>query len=213
MEPAEPVRPEAAPPAGWAAIDVGPDPGRPAAPGGAGFGTGGPDVGAYEQGTAASRWALARYLVGRALGESVGRSLLVVALGVLGVAGLAQWAGATFWAIVIALFALGLLAMRALVRTLLRRLTAGDGFGPVEQRLRTLVTQTRRDVHRELRRVGLPGHTWTLPLLALRLLRPRRRAETLARLRCFRVDNVVSRTRLDELHLALQQRGTVTAQR
>lgn len=172
----------------------------------------GPDVGPYEQGTAASRWALARYLVGRALGESVGRGLLILALVVLGVAGLAQWAGATVWAVLIALIALGLLAMRALVRSLLRRLTAGDGLAGVEQQLRALVAATRRDVHRELRRVGLPGHTWTLPLLALRLLRSRRRAETMARLRSFRVDNVVSRTRLDELHLALQ-RGGVAARR
>ena len=39
-----------------------------------------PDVGAFEQGTPTSRWALGRYLVGRAIGEFVSRALTVFAL-------------------------------------------------------------------------------------------------------------------------------------
>ncbi len=161
-------------------------------------------MGSFEQGTPASRWALARYLVGRAIGESLSRSLLVLALLVLVLAGFLEWAGSTFWAVLIALIALAVLAMRGLLSAILRRLTAADLDGPVEQRLRALVKDTRHDVLAELRRSGLPGRTWTLPLLALRLLRRRRRADTLARLRSFRVDNVVPAARVDELHLMLR---------
>jgi hypothetical protein len=163
------------------------------------------DVGSFEQGTAASRWALARYLVGRAIGESLSRSLLVLALVVLVLAGLLEWAGSTFWAVVIAVLALAVLAMRGVLGAVLRRLTATEVYGPVEQRLRALVKDTRRDVLAELRRTGLPGRTWTLPLLALRLLRRRRRPDTLERLRSFRVDNVVPAARVDELHLMLRR--------
>src|SRR6516225_3752164 len=38
-----------------------------------------PDVGAFEEGTPGSRWALGRYLVGRAIGESMSRALTVFA--------------------------------------------------------------------------------------------------------------------------------------
>jgi hypothetical protein len=61
-------------------------------------------------------------------------------------------------------------------------------------------------VHRELRRVGLPSHTLTLPLLAVRLLRRNSRGATLERLRSFRLDNVVPAGRVDELHLLLRRR-------
>jgi hypothetical protein len=168
------------------------------------FGVDAGDVGSFEQGTAGSRWALARYLVGRAIGESLSRSLLVVAVVVLVVAGLIEWAGSTFWAVVIVVLALGVLTLRAALGAVLRRLTAAALYGPVEDRLRAIVKDTRRDVLAELRRTGLPGRTWTLPLLALRLLRRRRRAETLTRLRAFRVDNVVPSARVDELHLLLR---------
>lgn len=164
-------------------------------------------VGDYRQGTAGSRWALARYLVGRAVGESIGNSLLVIALVILVLAALVQWAGSTGWAVLIVLVALAVLTMRALLRAILRRLTAVDQFGPVEARVRSIVADTRGDVMRELRRIGVPSHTWTLPLLAWRLIRRKRRAETLARLRSFDVEHVVPRARVDELHLLL--RGAV----
>ena len=57
----------------------------------------------------------------------------------------------------------------------------------------------------ELRRIGLPGRVWTLPLLAVRLLGRRRRGETLERLRTFELERAVPRSRLDELHLLLRR--------
>jgi hypothetical protein len=163
------------------------------------------DVGEFRQGSPGSRWALARYLVGRAMAESLSRSLLLVALSVLALAAAAEGAlNATFWAVVLAVLALVVLAMRAVLRAVLRRLTAADQIQPIEQRLRSLVADTRRDVLRELRRVGLPGHSWTLPLLALRLFARRRRSDTIARLRRFDLDRVVPKARLDELHLLLR---------
>jgi hypothetical protein len=162
------------------------------------------DVGAFEQGSPVSRWALARYLVGRAIGESIGRSLLVVAVVFLAVAGLVEWAGSTFGSIVIALIALAVLGLRAIMRAVLRRLTAVDRVAPLEARMRALVADTRSDVLAELRRIGLPGRTWTLPLLVLRLLGRQRRRRTLARLRTFDLERVVPKARVDELHLVLR---------
>jgi hypothetical protein len=165
----------------------------------------GVDVGDFVQGSPLSRWALARYLVGRAVAESVSRSLLVVAGLVLGLAAAAAWGlHSTFLAVVIAVIGLGVLALRALLRAVLFRLTAVGQVEPLEQRLRALVADTRADVRRELRRIGLPSHTWTLPLFAARLSSRRRRGDTVARLRTFDIDRVVSRTRLDELHLLLR---------
>lgn len=161
------------------------------------------DVGDFRQGSPISQWALARYLVGRAIGESVGASLLVVGLVILACAGLLYWAEYTVWAVLVTLLALGALGMRALLRAILRRSTAVAHDGSVEARLRSLVRDTRADVLRELRRLGLPGRVLTLPVLGLRLARRRRRADTLARLRAFRIENVVPPARLDELHMLL----------
>ena len=55
---------------------------------------------------------------------------------------------------------------------------------------------------RELRRLGLPSHTVTLPLLAFRLV-GRRRARTLEQLRDFDVDRAVPPARIDEMHMLL----------
>lgn len=165
----------------------------------------GVDVGAFEQGSAGSRWALARYLVGRAVLESVSRSLLVLALLVLGLAAVVEWvAHLTFVAVLVAIVAAGILLLRALLRAVLGRLMAAGQIAPLEQRLRTLVADTRADVRRELRRIGLPSHTITLPLFAFRLASRRRRPDTIARLRSFDIDRVVSPARVDELHLIVR---------
>jgi hypothetical protein len=58
-------------------------------------------------------------------------------------------------------------------------------------------------VRRELRRLQLPSHTVTMPLLAVRLL-GRRRGEVIARLRGFDIDRVVPAARVDDLHLVIQ---------
>jgi hypothetical protein len=161
------------------------------------------DVGEFPQGSPLSQWALSRYLVGRALGESVGYTLLFVALLVFGLAAACEWGlHSTFLAVVFCVLAVGVLLVRAVLRAILRRLTATDRHGPVEARLRKLVAETRGDVLRELRRVGLPSHAVTLPFLAFRLAGKRREA-TLLRLREFEVDRAVPRARLDELHMLL----------
>lgn len=164
-----------------------------------------PEVGSFRQGTDLSQWALARYLVGRAIARSVGDTLLLVGLVVVAVAVVVGWlAGSVGWGVFIGILGLGLLAVRGILLWLLRALTAFRGYRPLEHRMRALVGDTRTDVLRELRRVGLPGRTWTLPLLALRLLRRRRRAETLGRLREFDVARALPPARLDELHLLLR---------
>lgn len=166
------------------------------------------EVGDFEQGSPLSRWALARYLVGRAIGESVGHTLLLVALVVLGLAAVCEWVlHTTFVAVVVAVLGLIVLLLRAALRAVLRRLTATDRYGPIEARLRALVSDTRSDVRRELRRIGLPSRPMTLPLLAFRLV-GKRRAATLARLREFDIERAVPRARLDELHMLLRSAWT-----
>jgi hypothetical protein len=164
-----------------------------------------PEVGEFRQGSPLSRWALARYLVGRAIAESVSRTLLLVAAALVVVAVAVQWGlHLTFVTVLVAIVAAIVLILRWVLRTVLRKLTAADYYGPIETRLRELVSATHRDVRRELRRVGLPSRIFTLPLLALRFA-GRRRPETLERLREFDVDRAVPKGRLDELHLLLRQ--------
>src|SRR5438445_5623312 len=99
------------------------------------------EVGEFRQGSPLTQWALARYLVGRALGESVGYTLLVVALMVLGLAAACEWGlHSTFLAVVLAVLGLMVVLVRAGLRSVLRRLTAADRYGPIEARLRTLVS-------------------------------------------------------------------------
>lgn len=161
------------------------------------------EVGEFRQGSPLTRWALARYLVGRAIGESVGHTLLVVALVLFGLSAVGQWVlHSTLLAVLLGVLALGVLLLRAVLRGVLRRLTEADTYGRIETRLRELVSDTRGDVLRELRRVGLPSHTITLPVLAFRLI-GKRRKPTLARLRTFDIDRAVPKARLDELHLLL----------
>lgn len=137
-------------------------------------------------------------------------ALFVLALLILGLAALVEWGlKSTFWAVLIAIVALGVLVMRAGLRAVLRRLTAADQFGPVESRLKELVADTRSDVRKELRRIGLPGRTWSLPLLAFAFFGRERRRRTIERLRNFDVDRVVPASRIDELHLALRARGSL----
>lgn len=162
------------------------------------------EVGAFEQGSGFSRWALARYLVGRAIGESVGRSLLLVGVIALGLAVVATWVvHSTLVAVLLVFFAIVVFLFGLALRAVLRRLTMVPRAEEVGDRLRALVSDTHRDVLRELRRIGLPGRTLTLPLLALRLA-GRRRKETVDRLRAFEVERAVPRARIDELHLLLR---------
>ncbi len=163
------------------------------------------EVGEFRPGSPLSRWALARYLVGRAIGESVSRMLLLIAALLILAAAAAQWGlHLTFVTVLVVIVALVVLLLRWVLTTVLHKLTAADRYGPVETRLRSLVSDTHGDVLRELRRIGLPSHLFTLPLLALRLAGKRRRP-TLERLRGFDVDRAVPKARLDELHLLLRE--------
>ncbi len=161
------------------------------------------DVGDFRQGTAASQWALSRYLVGRAVGAHIARALFLLALAFVALAVGSHWFTPTWVTVLVALVAVSLLAVRALLAAVLRGLTGGAVFHPIEPQLRALVADTRHDVQRELRRIGLPSHVLTAPLLAGRLL-GRRRARTVERLRGFRIDHVVPQSRLDELHLLVR---------
>ncbi|MGH8860046.1 MAG: hypothetical protein ACRDVG_02225 [Jatrophihabitantaceae bacterium] len=165
-----------------------------------------PEVGEFRQGSATSQWALARYLVGRAITEAAGWSLMFLGVLLVVLAVLAQiLVHSTFLAVVLGLLAVGVLVLRWLLLGIVRRLTGFQRFGPLEDRMRALVDDTRADVLRELRRIGLPGRIFTLPLLAFRFLGRERRADTVARLRLFETERAVPRARLDELHLVMRE--------
>jgi hypothetical protein len=164
-----------------------------------------PDVGEFDQGTLGSRWALGRYLVGRAIGEFVSRSLTVFALVVVALAGLVWWLGPHWLSVLIGVLAVTLFLLRSLLGAVLRRVGGAGYFGTAEDRMRRLVAETRGDIRIELRRIGVPSRIWTLPLLVWRLARRTRRAETLQRLRGFDPERVMPRSRLDELHMIVRQ--------
>ncbi len=163
----------------------------------------GPEVGRFQQGTPISRWALGRYLVGRAIGADVSAALLVVAVAILTAAVGLYFVAPVWVAVLMGLMGLCVLGLRLVLDAALRRLTGADLFGPHDVRIRRLVADTRVDVRAELHRLGLPSRRATLPLLGLRLL-GRRRQQTLQRLRGFDLDRVVPAARLDDLHLIVQ---------
>ncbi len=163
------------------------------------------DVGSFEQGTEFSRWALARYIVGRVILERTSWALLALALALLVVAGLCEWLlHSTALTVLAVLLALIVLTMRAVMRAVLRRLMSAVAYEPLEDRVRAITSGAGSGVLAELRRVGLPGRTWTLPLLITRLV-GRRRAETMERIRRFDVDRAVPKAHRDELHMLLRQ--------
>jgi hypothetical protein len=156
-------------------------------------------IGDFRQGNQLTQWALARYLLGRALAVQASRTLIGLALLIAAVAVLVYYGGLTVLAVLIGLMAVVVLGVRSLVGALLRRTTMAMLPPAADQALNRLVRDTRADIGRELRRIGLPGRPWTMPLLIGRIL-GRRRADTFARLREFDVDRVVPAARLDELH-------------
>jgi hypothetical protein len=189
MQPAVPERPDQDGP--WvSADDAGPFVG---------------DVGSFDQGNEFTRWALARYIVGRVILERVSWALLGFALVFLVLGGLCEWGlHSTFLAVLCVLVALAILAMRAILRAVLHRLMAAAAYGPLEDRVRAITSGAGAAVLAEMRRVGLPGHMFTLPLLAPRLV-GRRRHETMAKIRQFDVERAVPKARRDELHMVLRE--------
>lgn len=145
---------------------------------------------------------LARYLVGRVVAARVSISLMLAAM-ILLAGAVALWLWGPHWvAVLVGLAALSVVAFRALVVAILRRVMGIGRLGPVEDTVRALVADTHGDLRRELRRIGLPATVIGMPLLMLRLL-GRRRGATLARLRQFDVNRVVPRSRQDELHFLI----------
>ncbi|SDJ15206.1 hypothetical protein SAMN05444157_1994 [Frankineae bacterium MT45] len=166
------------------------------------------EVGAFRQGNELSQWMLARYLVSRVIGDYVAKFLMVSALLLLGLSILAYNNSAQVLGVLIALFAVGLLLFRGALQFLLQRLGGAEALGATEATMRKLVRDSRGDVQRELRRIGVPSRSLTMPLLALRLMSRRRRAATVQRLRRFEIERAVSPAHLDALHLALTQNPT-----
>jgi|KBSSwiStaDraftv2_1062776.scaffolds.fasta_scaffold06538_6 hypothetical protein len=157
-------------------------------------------------GSPLSQWALARYLVGRSIASSIGMSLLLIVAVIAAVAvGLWFAVDSHLWAIFVGILALIVLLFRTLLMALVGRLTVTRQYGPLEDRLKALVRDTRSDVLAELRRIGLPGRIWSLPALGTRLVRGKTRAETFQALRQFQLGRVVPAARVDELHLLLKQ--------
>ncbi len=167
----------------------------------------GGEVGDFRQGSEASRAVVSRYLVGTALAQSVNRGMWLGGILLLVLAAVLWAVGWHLLAVLPALVAIAVLVVRLAVRAVLSRLLL-SGLAPGNRAVvNRLVRETRKDVLRELRRLGLPGHDLTLPLLGLRLVRPTRRGQTMTRLRQFDLDRVVPAARVDELHLMLRALG------
>lgn len=152
----------------------------------------------------ASEGALRRYLLTRALGRSVIQTVQWSAISILLIGVLCWLGGLKVLAVLIGLFGLAVLLVRAMLSGIERRLTGSARLGAIEPRVARLVSRTGRGLRRELRRVGLPGLPWAPMLIALRLIRPFRRAQTLRALSQVDLARVVPASQLDELHLLLQ---------
>lgn len=161
------------------------------------------EVGDFRRGRAEVRWALARYLVGRVILAKVSVGLLFTAalIAALGVA--VYLLGVKWLGVLVLLVALGVVIVRWVFATVVRRMTAAARFGPVEDQLRRLLGDTGADLRRELRRVGVPSGWWSFPLLLLRLMRSKSRRRLFARMRTIELERIVPPSRIDELHMAI----------
>jgi len=160
------------------------------------------EVGNFGPGSAASQAVLRRYLLTRALGSSIVNTVQWTGVTVLLVAVLCWLGGLKVLAVLVAVAALLLFALRRLLNAIQRRLSGASRLGPLEPRVAALVARTRRGLRRELRRVGLPG----APLLiGWRLLRPLRRVGTVQALSRIDLTAVVPASQVDELQLLLRQ--------
>lgn len=162
-------------------------------------------VGEFRQGNDLSQLVLRRYLLTRAIGESVVRTVHWFGVALLVLAGLVWWAGVTWLALLIGIAGLLVLAVRALLSAIQRRISGIDAMGEIGPRVEQLVGQTRKGLRAELRRIGLPSAPWGPLLVGLRLLRPIKRVDTVAKLTRFDLSQVVPSSTLDELHLLLRR--------
>jgi hypothetical protein len=164
----------------------------------------GPEVGRFRQTTETQDWLLRRYLLTRALGASIVRSVHWFGIAILVLAALAWLMGVKWLAVLIGLVAVLVLLFRAMLSAIQRRISGVDQMGVAGPRVEKLVGQTRKGLRAELRRIGLPSHPWGPAMIGMRLMRPVKRAETMSKLAKFDLRQVVSASILDELHLLLR---------
>jgi hypothetical protein len=163
------------------------------------------EVGNIGPGSAASQAVLRRYLLTRALGSSIVNAVQWTGVVVLLLAGLSWLGDQKLLAVLLGLVALVILAVRGVLSALARRLSGASRLGPLEPRVAALVTRTRRELRRELRRVGLPGVPWAPILIVWRLVRPLKRVRTMASLSRVDLTKVVPPSQVDELQILLRQ--------
>jgi hypothetical protein len=162
-------------------------------------------VGNIGPGSAAGQAVLRRYLLTRALGSSIVNAVQWTGVVVLLLAALSWLGGWKLLAVLVGLVALVIFALRGVLSAIQRRLSGADRLGPLEPRVAALVTRTRRELRRELRRVGLPGVPWAPLLIAWRLVRPLRRPQTVAALSRIDLTKAVPPSQVDELQILLRQ--------
>ncbi|MDQ1742742.1 MAG: hypothetical protein QOE23_1081 [Pseudonocardiales bacterium] len=163
------------------------------------------EVGNIGPSSGAGQAALRRYLLTRALGSSIVNAVQWTGVAVLVLAVLSWIGGLKLLAVLLGVIALVILAVRRLLGGIVGRLSGSSRLGPLEPRVAALVTRTRKDLRRELRRVGLPGSPWAPLLIGWRLIRPLRRARTMQSLSRIDLTKVVPPSQLDELQLLLRQ--------
>jgi hypothetical protein len=163
------------------------------------------EVGNIGPGSAASQAVLRRYLLTRALGSSIVNAVQWTGVVVLLLAALSWVGGLKLLAVLLCLVAVVILLVRGLLTAIARRLSGASRLGPLEPRVARLVTRTRRELRRELRRVELPGAPWAALLIAWRLVRPFKRARTVQALSRIDLTKVVPPSQVDELQILLRQ--------
>ena len=163
------------------------------------------EVGDFRQGDARSRWALARYLVARTIGDGAVRAVLGIALLCAALTVVLVLVDApVVLSVLVGLVTLGWFVAWRVARALWSRLSGGRALAPVRHELDKLVGETRPDVRRELRRLDLPAHPFAAFAFATRL-GGRRRSETTQRMRRFDVDRVVPADRVDRVVLLMER--------
>jgi hypothetical protein len=163
------------------------------------------EVGNIGPSSAAGQAALRRYLLTRALGSSIVNAVQWTGVTVLILAALSWVADLKVLAVLLGLVAVAILLVRGLLSAVQQRLSRSARLGPLEARVAALVTRTRRDLRRELRRVGLAGVPWAPLLIVWRLGRPITRVRTLQALSRVDLTKVVPPSQVDELQILLRQ--------
>ncbi|HEX8092210.1 HAMP domain-containing protein [Jatrophihabitans sp.] len=163
------------------------------------------EVGNIGPGSAASQAVLRRYLLTRALGSSIINAVQWTGVVLLLLAALSWLGDLKLLAVLLGLVAVLVLAVRGVLSAIARPLSGASRLGALEPRVAALVTRTRRELRRELRRVGLPGVPWAPLLIAWRLVRPLRRAHTVQALSRIDLTKVVPPSQVDELQILLRQ--------